>query len=221
MNDSKILRLPRSNSRRARRLRRAVRAGVIDQENMDSLYAHLLQKRTDSLSDDISFISCGNDHGDPNRTRLYVRRRSSRIDAPETASRKYEIGPDQKTEDSGGNEHFRYCTARRESGMVLAAFAMVGIRVIQKLRERNADCATYLFDSTQRFAACAHGSQSRNVNDAIRGACSKMLTSVFADFRIEKQKIRSHLRPRKIFTNTQELLDGRLLNVQGYVVKNE
>jgi len=23
----------------------------------------------------------------------------------------HEIGPDQKTENSGGNEHFRYCTA--------------------------------------------------------------------------------------------------------------
>lgn len=36
--------------------------------------------------------------------------------APKAAARKYEIGPDETTEDSGSDEHFRYCTAQWNSG---------------------------------------------------------------------------------------------------------
>jgi hypothetical protein len=39
---------------------------------MDSLVAHMLQERSDSPSNDVSFISGGNDHGDPHWICLHV-----------------------------------------------------------------------------------------------------------------------------------------------------
>src|SRR5579864_5304150 len=38
--------------------------------------------------------------------------RSGWIDAPKTTAPEHEICPDDKAENSSGNEHFRYCTAR-------------------------------------------------------------------------------------------------------------
>jgi hypothetical protein len=74
----------------------------------------LLQKRTDSAANNISFISGWNDHGDTDRIDVRILQRNRRngwINAPKAAARQHEIGPDQKAENSGSYEHFRYCTA--------------------------------------------------------------------------------------------------------------
>src|SRR5229473_7541554 len=84
---------------------------------MDYVVAGLMQQRTDCPANDVGFISGRNDHGDPNRIRIrkLFLRRNGWIYAPKAAARKHEICPDQKTENSGGCEHFRYCTARGNS----------------------------------------------------------------------------------------------------------
>ena len=65
LNDSEILRFPFGDCGSARCVGCAVRAGVIDQKNMDSLNALLLQERTDRTTDNISLISGRNDHRNP------------------------------------------------------------------------------------------------------------------------------------------------------------
>jgi len=67
MHHSKVLRLSFSNCGFLRRLPCAVRAGVVDQENVDSMGTRLLQQRTDRATNNISLISGRNDHGDLNR----------------------------------------------------------------------------------------------------------------------------------------------------------
>ena len=47
-------------------------------------------------------------------SRFLLQGRYRGMDAPEAAARKHEISPDQKRENSGGNEHLRYCTAPRD-----------------------------------------------------------------------------------------------------------
>lgn len=40
------------------------------------------------------------------------------MDAPKAAASEHEITPYEKAENSGGNEHFRYCTAQGIPGIV-------------------------------------------------------------------------------------------------------
>src|SRR6185312_5576512 len=108
---SKILRLACGDCSLVRRLRGAVRAGVIDKENVDSMMVRLLQKRTDSAANNVSFIPGGDNHGYMNRICVHILRWNCWINAPEAAAREHEIHPDEKAENSGSNEHFGYCTA--------------------------------------------------------------------------------------------------------------
>ena len=78
----------------ARGLGCAVRAGIVDQENVDSLTTDLLQQRTNRTIDNVSFISGRNDYGDLDRIYVHICRRSGRIDAPKASPREHEIGPD-------------------------------------------------------------------------------------------------------------------------------
>ena len=82
--------------------------------------AYLLQQRADSTSYDVSFVPGRNDHGDlnwPFVPRILLCWHGG-IDAPKAAARKHKINPNRKAENSGGNEHLRYCTVHRNSEIV-------------------------------------------------------------------------------------------------------